>query len=71
MTSYKMPYRFINIDVGMILLNTTSIGVLALNWFSEYLTGIGGFIVMLSVAALNAAKAYKQYKEAKAIDNGE
>lgn len=60
-----MPYRLINIDMGLILLNTTSIGVLALNWFSEHLTGVGGFIVMMSVATLNIAKAYRTYKEAK------
>lgn len=59
-----MPHRLINIDLGLIMLNTTSVGVLALNWFSEHLTGVGGFIVMLSVATLNLAKAYKSIKEA-------
>ena len=59
-----MPHRLINIDLGLIFLNTTSVGILALNWFSEHLTGIGGFIVMLSVALLNVAKAYRSFKEA-------
>lgn len=58
-----MPYRLVNIDLGFILLNTTSVSVLALNWFSEHLTGIGGFIVMMSVALLNVAKAYKNFKD--------
>lgn len=63
-----MPYRFVNIDIAMVMLNTTSVGILALNWFSEHLTGVGGFIVMLSVAALNCAKAYKSIKEANRED---
>ena len=60
-----MPYRLINIDIAMIALNTTSVGVLALNWFSEHLTGVGGFIVLMSVAVLNISKAYMHYKSTK------
>ena len=58
-----MPYRFINIDLSLLLLNTTSLGVLVLSWFSENLNTVGGFIVMLSVALLNCAKAYKEFKK--------
>ena len=57
-----MPHRLLNIDLQMVLLNTTSVGVLAMNWFSEHMTGAGGFIVMISIAALNFAKAYKEFK---------
>jgi hypothetical protein len=63
-----MPYRLIkyaDIDLTMLVLNTTSVGVLALNWFSEHITGVGGFLVMLSVAALNFAKAYSTIKHKK------
>lgn len=59
------PYRFINIDMGLVILNTTSVGVLVLNWFSDHLTGFGGFIVMMSIATLNIAKAYKTWKDTK------
>lgn len=60
-----IQYKFVNIDFMMIVLNATSLGVLTLNWFSEHLNTAGGFIVMLSVAALNFAKAYKNIKDAK------
>lgn len=60
-----MPFKYINIDLGMIVLNTTSVGVLALNWLSEHFSSAGGFFVMLSVATLNFAKAYNTVKQAK------
>jgi len=62
-------YRFINVDFTMLTLNTTSVGVLALNWFSEYMTGIGGFLVMLSIAILNISKAYVNYRKGKNENN--
>jgi hypothetical protein len=52
-----MPHRLINIDYGMIMLNATSLGTLGLAWFSDNLNTLGGFLVMLSVAYLNFAKA--------------
>jgi hypothetical protein len=57
--------KIVDFDITMITLNATSIGVLALNWFSEHMTGIGGFIVLLSVAALNLSKAYVNIKNTK------
>ena len=39
------------------LLNATSFGALALAWLTEHMAGLGGLVVMLSVAALNIAKA--------------
>lgn len=52
-----MPHRLINIDYGMIMLNATSLGTLTLAWFSDNLNSVGGFVVMMSVAYLNFAKA--------------
>jgi len=52
-----MPHRFIDIDLAMVTLNATSIGTLLLAWFSDNLNSLGGFVVMLSVAYLNYAKA--------------
>ena len=60
-----MPYRLINVDLAMVALNATSIGVLTLNWFSEHITGVGGFVVMMSVALLNCSKAYVNWKSTK------
>ena len=51
-----MPYRFINVDMGMVILNATSIATLTLSWFSDNLNSWGGFIVMMSVAYLNYQK---------------
>lgn len=58
-----LHYKFINIDFALIILNATSVGTLALAWFSDNLNSVGGFIVMLSVAYLNFAKARKIRKE--------
>jgi hypothetical protein len=49
----------------MIFLNATSVGTLALAWFSDNLNTIGGFIVMMSVAYLNFAKARNIRKNGK------
>ena len=58
-----MPYRLVNIDLAMITLNATSITAMGLAWFSDNLNSIGGFVVMLSIAYLNFAKARKIRKE--------
>lgn len=60
-----MPYRLINIDMTMFLLNATSVGTLAISWLTEHMTGLGGFIVMVSVAILNIAKAISVYSKRK------
>ena len=60
-----MKINCMNIDYGMIVLNATSLATVALSWLSDNLNTAGGFIVMLSVAALNSAKAYKEYKLGK------
>ena len=55
-----MPHRimkYIDIDYGMIMLNATSLGTLSLAWLSDNLNSFGGFVVMMSVAYLNFAKA--------------
>ena len=52
-----MPYRFIDVDMGLIFLNATSFGTLAMAWFSDNLNSWGGFVVMMSVAYLNYRKA--------------
>ena len=64
-----MPYRILHIDTTMMLLNATSITTIALSWATEHLAGVGGFVVMLSVAILNVAKAYSVYKKAQQEDN--
>ena len=56
-----MPYRFINIDLAMITLNATSLGIIALAWLGDNLNTIGGFAVMMSVVYLN-------YKKGQALD---
>ena len=66
-----MPYRFINVDVALLALNVTSVTTMAFAYFSDHLTGIGGFLVMLSVAYLNFAKAQKAKAETKQIKDGE
>ena len=59
-----MPYRlFNNMDFVLLTLNATSTATLGLAWFSDNLNSVGGFIVMLSVAYLNFAKARKIRKE--------
>ena len=63
-----MPYRFINVDMGMVILNATSIATLTLSWFSDNLNSWGGFIVMMSVAYLNFAKAQNLRKGNKNED---
>ena len=60
-----MPHRLINIDYGMIMLNATSLGTLTLAWFSDNLNSVGGFVVMMSVAYLNFAKARNLRKNGK------
>lgn len=62
-----LHYKLINIDLSLILLNATSVTTLALAWFSEHLSSVGGFIVMLSVAVLNCSKAYKEYQKGKNV----
>jgi len=57
-------YKFVNIDFSLLALNATSITALML-WFGEHLNTIGGFIVMMSIAILNLAKAYKEVKSGK------
>lgn len=57
-----MPYRLVNLDFTMLILNTTSVGTLAIHYLTEHLTGVGGFVVMLSVAFLNIAKGIKELK---------
>jgi len=69
-----MPERlikFTNVDVAMIALNATSVGIIAIDWATEHFAGIGGFIVMVSVAILNLSKAYLNYKKGKNENNGE
>ena len=39
------------------MLNATSVTTLSLAWFSDNLNSFGGFVVMMSVAYLNFAKA--------------
>ena len=56
-----MPFRFINIDL---VLNTTSVGVVALAWLTENMASLGGFFVMFTVGVLNLSKAYVNYKKA-------
>ena len=56
-----MPYRLINIDLEMITLNASSLGIISLAWIGDHLNSIGGFAVMMSVVYLN-------YKKARAID---
>jgi hypothetical protein len=63
-----MPHRLLNIDYGMIMLNATSIATLTLSWFSDNLNSWGGFIVMMSVAYLNFAKAQNLRKGNKDED---
>lgn len=60
-----MPHRLLNIDYGMIMLNATSLGTLTLAWFSDNLNSVGGFVVMMSVAYLNFAKARNLRKNGK------
>ncbi len=59
-----MPFRFINIDVTYLLLNTTSAGMLVLAWLTEHMASLGGFFVMFTVGILNLSKAYVNYKKA-------
>lgn len=60
-----MKCNNMNLDYGMIALNATSVTALALSWIGDNLNTAGGFIVMLSIAALNFAKAFKEYKTGK------
>lgn len=63
-----MPHRiikYLEIDLGLIFLNATSLSTLGLAWFSDNLNTIGGFCVMLSVAYLNFAKARNIRKNGK------
>lgn len=60
-----MPYRlikFAELDYQMIVLNATSVTTLIASYLTENLTGWGGFILILSIAALNFAKAYSTIK---------
>ena len=68
-----MPHRLLSnstvqkmfhIDYTMIVLNVTSVGTLALSWLTEHLTSVGGFLMVLSIAVLNIAKAYSIFKKA-------
>jgi hypothetical protein len=58
-----MPQRLLNIDYSMLMLNATSFGTLTLAWFSDNLNSFGGFVVMMSVAYLNFAKARNLRKD--------
>jgi hypothetical protein len=60
-----MFLKYINIDATMMVLNVTSFGTLALAWTTEHLAGLGGFVVMISVAALNFSKAYINYRKGR------
>ena len=61
------------LDYQMIILNAGSFYALAETFLDENneinidmsLTTVGGFLVLLSVVALNLAKAYKEIKTAK------
>ncbi len=60
-----MPHRLINlinVDYQLIALNVTSVTTLVASYVSENLTGVGGFILIMSIAALNFAKAYSTIK---------
>jgi hypothetical protein len=64
-----MPYRFINIDLAMVTLNTTSLGIVALAWIGDNLNTIGGFAVMMSVVYLNYKKGQALDRENQTKDN--
>ncbi|MFA5670490.1 MAG: hypothetical protein WC967_14720 [Balneolaceae bacterium] len=61
------------LDYQMILLNAASVVALVKAFFTDNfkldidldLTTIGGFLVLLSVVALNVAKTYKEIKSIK------
>ena len=60
-----MPQRLIKLaefDFQMLALNITSVTTLIASYVTENLTGFGGFILILSIAALNFAKAYSTVK---------
>ncbi len=58
-------------DFEILMLNIASVTVLAVNLLSDYLTPIGGFLVMVSIATLNLAKAYNYYKSGKKKEENE
>ena len=63
-----MPQRlikFADIDFQMVVLNATSVTTLVMSYVTENLTGVGGFILIMSIAALNFAKAYSTIKHGK------
>jgi hypothetical protein len=63
-----MPHRlikFTDVDVSMITLNATSVGSLAMSYMTDNLTGFGGFVLIISIAALNFSKAYVNFKKTK------
>jgi len=62
---YKIMKYNVDIDFSMIFLNATSFGALALAWMTEHLAGVGGFILVISIAALNFAKAWAIFKGKK------
>jgi hypothetical protein len=64
-----MPQRLLNIDYSMLMLNATSFGTLTLAWFSDNLNSFGGFVVMMSVAYLNFAKARNLRKDKEDKDS--
>jgi len=60
-----MPHRLVSlmsIDYQLVALNVTSVTTLIASYVSENLTGVGGFILIMSIAALNFAKAYSTIK---------
>lgn len=54
-------------DWQMAILNVTSFGTIYA-WVTENASGVGGFIVMVSIAVLNCAKAYSFVKNANNKD---
>ena len=67
-----MPHRLIKlsefsakIDFQPLFLNVTSLGALITHYVAENTPSLGVFVLIISIAALNFAKAYKTIKEAK------